>query len=472
MTSFFSKFSGYKSSFWILNFLQMLEIFAYQNIVLQMSIYIAQKDVPGGLQWDHTLKGIIFFVWALAQRLVPLIAGYFSDRFGYKITMLTSFVLVFLGYWVLGTQRVFEPFLIGAVILGVGSGLFKPSLQGAMSHSLGKSNHTFGWSIYFMLFNLAVLMAIPFSNFIKTYGWNYIFLASAAVALLNFLCIFFLYDEKRIFIKEERMTDKIHYWKKLFRPQVILFLIIMSGFTIIYMQFYETLPNFIYDWVDTSAIVSALSIPRAFLIDTQLGTMISYEWLYALNTIMIVALVSVFGWMMRNQMPLKSLTIGICFSTVGLVFCGNSYNGLYFIIGIAIYTLGEMITNPNFTAYIESLAGENDRGTHLSFLNISFAIGLGGGSLLGGWLYNNFGERAALASRYLNDKFALDISPKTSLQYMRNNFEMTEMQIRNLLWDTYHPYAIWYIFLCVGFISAIALYFYYRKYGKAPKKEA
>ena len=62
---YIDRFKQLKYKFWILNLFQMIEIFAYQSVIIQMSIYIAQKDAPGGLQWDHTDKGLIFFLWAI-----------------------------------------------------------------------------------------------------------------------------------------------------------------------------------------------------------------------------------------------------------------------------------------------------------------------------------------------------------------------------------------------------------------------
>lgn len=108
----------------------MLEIFAYQIVVLQMSIYISQDDVAGGLNWNHSIKALIFFFWAIVQRLTPILFGSFADKKGYKITLLTSYIFIIAGYWFMGTQRDFYPFLFGTVILGFGSGMFKPALQG------------------------------------------------------------------------------------------------------------------------------------------------------------------------------------------------------------------------------------------------------------------------------------------------------------------------------------------------------
>lgn len=466
---YIDRFKQLKYKFWILNLFQMIEIFAYQSVIVQMSIYIAQKDAPGGLQWDHTDKGLIFFLWAIVQRLTPVIFGPISDKKGYKYTILFSYIFIIIGYWLLATQREYVMFTLGAVVLGFGSGIFRPSLQSGVSESLGEGNHKFGWGVYTMLFNLAVLFAIPFSKYITQFGWEYLFLASALVTLINFFLTLMLLDDIDYKTPTED-TQIMSTLKSLMQPKVIYFIFIMSGFTIIYMQFYETLPNFIYDWVDTSSIVTQLALPEYLTLKTPLGNMISYEWLYGINTLLVVFLVSFFTWFLRKLKTSSSLTIGIAIASIGLMICGNSNTGYIFILGIIVYTVGEIITNPNFLNYLDEISSKYEKAKYLSFLNISFAIGLGGGSILGGELYNRFGDKAALASKYLQAHYGIDSPSGGSLEYMRESLELTDIQIRDLLWSQFHPYAFWYVFLGIGVLAVIGMLLYKRKYDAVISK--
>lgn len=460
---FIKKIRSFDSKFWLLNLFQMLEIFAFQNVILQMSIYIAQKDVQGGLEWSHYDKGIIFLIWALAQRLTPVILGPIADKRGFKPIMLFSFVFIIAGYWLMGTQREFYPFLLGAMILGFGSGMFKPSVMGGISHSIGESNHKVAWGLYYSLFNLAVLIAIPFSKYIRAIGWEWLFISSAIVTLINFFLSLFLYED---LTEREKWEFKSvnEVFKKLFNPKVIWFIFLMSGFTIIYMQFYETLPNFIYDWVDTSSLVEKLSLSTTFTLETTLGNMVSYEWLYGINTLLVFLGTAWLSFRLEKIQSTKLLLVSILISTIGLTICGISNIAWVFITGIVIYTIGEMITNPNFVNFLDELSSDNDKATHLSFLNISFAFGLGGGSLLGGWLYNSYGDKATLAAAYLKDTYNLIKQPKEALLYMHENLGKTSIEIRDLLWDKYSPFWIWGVFLVIGILSVIGLTIYRKVY--------
>ncbi len=442
----------------------MLEIFAYQVVVLQMSIYISQDDVAGGLHWNHNLKGLIFLFWALVQRLTPFIFGSIADKKGYKITLLTSYIFIIVGYWFLGTQTEFLPFLLGAIVLGFGSGMFKPAVQGAIAHQLNPNNSSRGWSLYIMLLNFGVLIAVPFSKYLKNQSWDYIFLGAAVIILANFFLTLFLYeDSSKSAVQDSTFA---HTFKNLRNPRVYLFILIMSGFTTIYMQFYETLPNFIYDWVDTSDLISIFGLGEVFTIQSSIGKMVSYEWLYGINTVLVFIFVVQIEKIFSKSQSTYTIWIGIALSVIGLFVCGSSNIGLIFLIGLVVYTFGEMITNPQFINFLSKMSGENNKATLIGFLNLSFAIGLGGGAVLGGYLYNSFGDKSNLASHYLLKNYNIEVESKFAVEKLKAITGYNDMGIRDFLWNTYSPNRIWFVFLAIGIVTLISLHFYKKAYDK------
>ena len=53
-----SQIRSLPTKFWLLNFIQMIEKLAYWCVLVQMPVYIAQKDAVGALHWDQATKGI------------------------------------------------------------------------------------------------------------------------------------------------------------------------------------------------------------------------------------------------------------------------------------------------------------------------------------------------------------------------------------------------------------------------------
>jgi MFS family permease len=230
------------------------------------------------------------------------------------------------------------------------------------------------------------------------------------------------------------------------------------------MQFYETLPNFIFDWVDTSAIARILQLPDFMLMTTPNGKMIAFEWLYNLNTGLIILFVAPMAFLTRRFNILKVISVGILIASVGLGFCGFFYFGSLVLLGFVIYTFGEMITNPKFTEYLGNIAPVGNKSMYLSFLNISWAIGLSLGGLLGGWLYNHYGEKAGLAKRYLLEHYQIsDISLQNSFTKLSEMMHIKGMALTNLLRETYFPEQIWIPFIALGILCSVGMYFFGRR---------
>ncbi len=461
------KFSEFSKNYWWLNAVQMTERIAYWSVVLQMPIYIAQKDIEGGLGWTHIEKGTIFFWWAIFQNITPLLSGYFADRYGRKLTINIAVIISIIGFIGMSMSFTFYPFLCFAIMLGIGLGTMKPAIQGSIASELNHTNSTQGWGIYVLLVNLSVFFAPPLSIYLKNIGWKYLFLSSATIMMFIWILLLFIKSNKEIIsIQQFNFKRNIQLF---FEPRILYFIIFMTGFTTIYMQFYETLPNFMFDWVDTSNVATFLGLPSFMLMETPLNKgLISYEWLYNINTGLIILFVLPLTKVFRKFSTIKTISIGIFVTSIGLALCGLVQYGFVVIIGFVIYTFGEMIVNPKFTQYLGDISDESNAATYLSFLNISWAFGLAGSGYLGGWLYHQYSEKAMLAKRYLiqelnyNDNITLKESFNTLKSYLNTDAITTT----NILYKKYNPEIIWYIFLIIGIISIIGLIYLSKKIEK------
>lgn len=459
---------SFAASYWLLNLIQMTERMAYWIVVLQLPIYIAQKDIEGGLQWDQADKGIIYFWWALTQHLIPIFAGGFADKYGRKKVLVLSFVISVLGFIILGTQRQFLPFLFGAVTLGIGLGLFKPALQGAIAFNLNDKNANAGWSINILLINLSVFFGSYFSRYFREISWESVFYYSAAIMALNFIFVIFI-KKQIIPIKN---NNEIALIRKIFinliKPKVLLFILLMSGFTMIYMQFYETLPNFIFDWVDTNIIVTDFNLPDFLTVETSTGVMISYEAMYSLNSFLIIFLIVPISWIFADRKLTLTILFGIILSTIGLTLSGLSTYGYFAIAGIMIYTFGEMITNPRFSEYMSKIAPVEDKSLFMGFMSISWAIGLAGGGILGGNLYKVMAEKSGFAIRYLNEKFpdVDNINNNNAFNILADQLNISKLEVNQLLWNEYSPWQLWIPFALIAVMSVIGLFLYSKYHEK------
>ncbi len=463
MSSIIENIKSLKSGFWVLNLIQMTEKLAYWIMLLQIPIYIAQKDAVGGLQWGQDTKGQIFFFWAVLQNLTSVFSGAFVDKIGRKKAMFVSYLMMILGLFLIATQREFYPFLFGTITYGIGLGVFRPALQGAVAANLNPKNSAIGWGIYIMLLNFAVFFGPPITMILKDISWQAVFFGSAAIMSFNF-ALTFLYKSTDDKEKSYPGTKAIfaNFKANILNPQISVFLLIMTGFTIIYMQFYETLPNFIFDWVNTGNVAKDLHLPD-FLLSESGG--ISYEWLYNINSGLIVLFVVFTSWLFSRAKVITGLWVGVLLATVGFVLSGISQNGYYLIAGFWVYTFGEMIANPHFNEFMGRRAKIEDKSMFMSFMYASWTVGLGIGALSGGWIYKALGEKSGFAIRYLADNFNLSgVEHSAALQVLAEKTGMSSQETTTLLWNTYNPQLLLLPFSIIGLLSVVGLVWYSRKY--------
>lgn len=452
--------------YWLANSMQALEHLVYWAALLQLPVYIAQKGA-GGLAWSHGAKGAIFFAWALVQNLTAAASGGFADRFGSRKTLFAAHIFIVAGYFALATQSEFIPFLSGTLVLGFGLGLFKPALQGAIAGSLRVGSESVGWGAYVAIINFAVFFSPPLGVFLKAISWSAVFWGCGAIASLNFIILIFFRDAP---VPAEKSAAPLEILAKTARgfakPKIALFALIMTGFTTIYMQFYMTTPNFIFDWVDTSAIVSALHLPDFMTLELRGAKMISYEWLYNINTGLIAFGVVFMARASANVDRFAALTAGLAVVSAGFALCGASMSGWILIGGFAAYTLGEMVVNPKFSETMASFADAGEKSLFMSYSNVSWGLGLGLGALSGGWLYDRFGEKAALAARYLRENFEISAQKGDAFARLCETLDASEAEATALLWNAYSPQTAQIPFVTLGAVAVAALVWYGRKFGK------
>ncbi|MGC8747962.1 MAG: MFS transporter [Candidatus Kapaibacteriota bacterium] len=433
------------------------ERFAYTNLLIQLPIYIAQKGISNTLGWGQEVKGWIFFFWALVQNLTPIYFGVIADKISPRKAVLFALLFASIGYLGLLFSNQILTFILFILLLGFGSGAFKPSIQGLFSEISSQKV----WAVYLFISNIAFLSSLFCSKILKDIGWKYVIVGSLAVSTLNlFFSWITLQNQNKPNGENQPPSNLQVNFKEVFRllqeKRTLLILGFTTCFALIYMQFYETLPNFIVDWVDTSKIVSYFNLPNVLTIQTSLGKQLSYEILYILNPFLIIAFVGILQKITENQEILNSTMIGLSLVVVGFFFCGFTMNGVFLLIGITIYTFGEMLFNMKILEIISKSTSNRLRSTYFGVLNISYTIGLTIGAITGGYLYRNIAEKHTLATKYLGNSQISN--PIAEISRQINNQDPT-----GLLWDLYKPYIFWLPFLIAG-IAGIVIVVFLKKY--------
>lgn len=446
--------------FWVVNFMEMIERLAYYGVRVVIPIYIAQADEIGGLHFTQGDKGFIFMAWAIVQTALPVFTGGFADRYGYKKQISLSIVIKIIGYLLMATQREFWPFFSGCMILAAGTAIFKPPVQGTFVKTLNEKSSGVGWGFFYMVVNVGGFLGPPLAHFLYGYSWPAVFYGCAVIVSLNF---FWLLTYKEVDSDADKTTGVwqvvVTTGKNLLNPRLIAFILIMSAFWAAFMQLFDMLPNFIVDWVDSSNLARLLpSFMHAN--DVSRGPQVAQEWVINFNPLLIIFLVAPLSWYVNKKMRrLTSIFFGIVVASFGVLIAGSSQAIMTCILGIAFFSVGEMLCSPKMSEYLGVIAPKDKKALFMGYSNIPFAIGWGYGSFAGGHIYEKLGEKAGLALRYLSEELHLEQLPDRTeaLKVLMGKLNLDASQATKLLWDTYEPSQVWTPFFIAGLVAAACL---------------
>ena len=493
-------------TFWTLNSIEMWERLAFYNLRVMAPIYIMQADNPGGLHLTALDKGRIYAWWAVFSSLLPIVTGGFADRFGYKRTMAFSIGLMMTGYVMIamlrdvGFMSNYTALFLGIMTLATGTAFFKPSIQGSLAHQLSRENSSVGWGIFYWVVNGGAFVGhyLPSALLVLSIflpgvlhaepnspaAWRNLFLASAVFSSFNLLLLLTFKDvpsgasktESALAVLRRTLTNVLE-------PRLLVWLAIMSGFWLMMYQLWDLQPNFIADWLDSRSMVACLTwLPASWhqmlFATTPRGPMMHQQVLLSLNSLFIIIGVVGVAWLTRRMRTLVAMSLGMMLATAGVLVAGLTMSVWVLVLGILCFSLGEMMTGPKKSEYLALIAPPGKKGLYLGYVNIPVGVGVYLGSLLAGFVYGRYGEKAVLALKYLAEKTpfgtgkdwngevatlekALGVGRPEAFAKLQQVTGLDANAATKLLWDTYQPALhVWIPFAAVGVLSTVALYLF------------
>lgn len=430
--SVLSTLKAIKPAFWLANAQEACERLAYFGIRAILPLMMVSVGT-GGLGLSMAEKGAIYGVWALIQCLVPMVSGGFSESFGYKKSLIIAFCINTLGYLlmanilnvatlltgsdILNTTANFWLMMIAGCTIGLGTAIFKPPVQGIVAKSLDKSTSGFGFGLFYWVVNiggfLAPMLATSLRGNDANPTWSYVFYGAAFVTLFNLvITLLFFREPEKIESKEENPHEEklsagrvfIQTLKTLWDDkQILLFLLIVSGFWLMFMQLWDLLPNFLDEWTDRRGIGEFLrAIPGIGALDWfESNGALKPEMIINIDSAAIILFVLPLSALFSRYKMMTALILGMVISVVGFIMSGMTMSGGLACLAIFIFAIGEIICSPKFSEYIGMTAPDDKKAIYMGFSNIPFAIGWAVGNFLSGPLYDIFSSKLRIGREWL-----------------------------------------------------------------------
>lgn len=473
--SFGSLIGSFKKSFWVACSMELFERWAWYGIFTLLAIYLVGSTDEGGLGFSHTEKGrLMGFIPAILY-LLPLFTGVIADKIGYKLSLIIAYVMLIVGYYMMGQVNTYWSVFFVFLFVAVGAALFKPVASAIVTKSTDKSNSTLGFGIFYMMVNIGGFIGPAMSSGLRTtYGWRLIFIQASTVIFINLLIVIFFFKEPYRDITKETVGEAItnslkKIWEAVKDVKLTVLLIIMVGFWTMFNQLFNTLPNFIEDWVDSSGVSSAINnfSPALGKLLTD-GEQVKPEWFTNIDAGMIIILQMAVSYFVLRMRHVSAMIRGFIIATIGIGITFYTHNVWFTIIGTVIFAIGEMATNPTFSSFIALISPRGKEALYQGTYFLPVAAGYFLTSFISGDLYQAWSDKLSLLQNEMS-KRAIEM-PEITSEFSKNHYYdlasqklgMTQHQMTQMLWENYNPSKIWMVIAGIGFITILALSVYDR----------
>lgn len=436
----------FSKAFWVANSVELLERLAYYAVFIVITLYLS--NVWG---FSDIEAGVISGTFSACLYLLPTFAGALSDKIGFRSAIIIAFLLLTLGYGGLGVLPTFlesaglvtygmtttfsglnESYLRWSIVpilvlIVIGGSFIKAVISGTVARETTSETRASGYAVFYMMVNIGAFtgktVVDPLRKSMGDQGLIYINYFSTIMTLLALVAVFFFYKSTKTDGQGKSFAEIGRgLLKVLGNARLIILILIISGFWMIQSQMYATMPKYVI------RIIGAEASPG---------------WYANVNPLVVFVLVNFITSFMKKRTALTSMTIGmliIPLSALVMSFgsqIGTDYVlGLHpvafmMIIGIAMQAVAECFISPRFLEFFSLQSPKGEEGLYLgfshlhSFISYLFAFGLSG---------------------FLLDKYCPD--PR--------NFSTPEAYAA----ATQQAHYIWYVFVTIGLISAVALLTY------------
>jgi dipeptide/tripeptide permease len=226
---------------------------------------------------------------------------------------------------------------------------------------------------------------------LKSIDWTYVLMFSGLCTSAMIIPTIFLFKEpprpetaKESFGATIRSILK-KIWMVVLDWRFIIFILIYSLFWILYFQMFDSILYYVDMFVDATALDNVISpiLNSIFGITWHFDV----EHVTVINAMTIIMLQLIVSSIVKDKKALPTMVTGVSCAVLGMAILAISSNIWIFMLGIFIFSIGEMTAHPKYIAYLGSIAPPDKKATYMGF---AFLYGVPGsfiGPILGAWLY-------------------------------------------------------------------------------------
>ncbi len=288
---------------------------------------------------------------------------------------MVAFSFLAAGYFAAGYMSSYALVFLALAVMATGSGLFKPIISGTIARTTDETNSAFGFGIYYWMINLGAFLAPLVVSVLRGWSWRYVFVASAIYTGLMLLPTAFLFRDPPGAGNTKKLKDTLMGAAEVLGDsRFMLMVVVYSGFWILYFQNFGTVLYYLRDFVDRAPVSAAMTslfqavgLPWTFTFDAEHVTVIN-----AGTIILLQVLVS---RIVKNRPALPTMVTGMAIGAVGFLCLASSMNAWVFVLGIAVFSIGEMTAHPKYYSFVGLVAPEDRKAVYMGYAFLYGVIG-------------------------------------------------------------------------------------------------
>lgn len=450
--------------FWVSNVIELFERWAWYGFYNAFALYLTLSKDTGALGFTQVEKGTIIGTGSMLLYFLPLITGALADRIGYKKMLFLSFTAYIAGYFMIGAFNSYGMVFAAYIFLAVAGAMFKPVLSGMIAKTTNEETASVGFGIFYMMVNVGGFIGPFIAGFLYKIDWNLVFLMSIITIAINYIFLLFFFHEPDREPSDKSFSENVSIAFKnivvtLSDYKYVILLFIMGIFWTAFNQLYYSFPVFLDHWVDLDKLSLFFGLKPGTITAV---TVTSMDAFFIIILQMWVSSVS-----MRYK-PLHSMMTGFFILSGGLLLMFITRNPVFTILGVLVFSIGEMASSPKFNEYVGRIAPADKKALYMgtSFLPVAMGHFLAG--IISGKPYEVLADKIFLLRKAVADKgFQIeDVSDTfTQTQYTERAqelFGMNSTELTQYLWNSYHPQKVWILFTGLALLASLCLYLYDR----------
>ena len=347
-------YRDYPQPFWYLMGASFIDALGGALLFPFFTLYVTEKFGIGLSQ-----VGLIFAGLTVTNVIGSTLGGGLADRFGRKSMVIFGLISSALTVLALGLIDRIEVFTLFALVTGLTGNIGGPARGAMVADLLPEEKRAAGFGLHRVIHNLAFVIGPAVGGLLAARSYLLLFVIDTIASLLTAGLVFALLPETRPQpVAGEPAVSTVQTFRdygKVFRDRLYMVFLLATGLMVlVYTQMQGPLAVFLRD-------VHGLGEQR-------------WGYILSLNAGMVVVMQFWITRRIENLPPFLVLAAGTLFYVVG--FGMYAYVGTYafFLLAMAIITIGEMLTAPVGNALAASLAPEAMRGRYLAVFGFAWMI--------------------------------------------------------------------------------------------------